>query len=287
MASSSLVQTRLVVSEAGQSLTVVDFDGEHAMVRDPVSGKLRPSFSQDFALEETDDFDPTLITIGVMYGGGAFDHEFRKQEPFVSLSLATTVPKESVFMVVEFWNEDHREVVVRKIGRVHQRFGLPITSNLPRSLFDRHDPLVWKHRFFANGLELPSTLTNWREVQQWFDRLIPSKVRGLPANTPGPVSLIVPMPVYPRSLIHQAIVGELEINCRVDAVGFISEFEFQNVSHPAFQKSAERHIKYFRFLPRMKDGVPVASRVILPFRFHPLRLEEPNRESFTASPIGD
>lgn len=287
MASSSLAQTRLVVSEAGQSLTVVDFDGEHAMVRDPVSGKLRPSFSQDFALEETDDFDSTLITIGVLFGGGALDHELRRQEPFISLSLATTSPKESVLLVTEFWNEDHRELVVRTLGRVDQQFGLPITSFLPRHLFERRDPLIWRYRFFANGLELPSTQTNWREFQRWMDRLIPAEIEQLPANTPAPVPLIMPLPVYPKALLHQSNVGELEINCRVDAVGFISEFEFQNVSHPAFQKSAERHIKYFRFLPRMKDGVPVASRVILPFRFHPLPLEEPNRESSTASPNGD
>lgn len=262
-------QTQLVVNENDQQLVVMDFRDGKAWVHDPGNGQIRVSHSAKFELIETTDFKPDLITtrnFEIELDSAVFA---QIPDPFL-FSYAANENMESVVMAIELRNRKRTEVIVRRIGNISSHFGLPTAFEIPSKFTSGSDPYIWIFHFFCDGLEVPSTRRGWREVQKWLDRKVDSKIADQKRNTVAPIAWISPLPTYPTKLIEDSIKGTVEVLCRIDAAGFISEYEIRNPSHPSFGKAAERHLKYFRFIPRIRDGNPVASRVLIPFTFHPL-----------------
>ena len=88
---------------------------------------------------------------------------------------------------------------------------------------------------------------------------------GLPlpaANAAVPQLLQAPPPQYPRDALRAGISGEVVIRIDVDADGVPASLEILRSSrNRSLDRAAMQAVRYWRFRPAMRDGVPVAATV--------------------------
>ncbi|ACB74290.1 energy transducer TonB [Opitutus terrae] len=94
------------------------------------------------------------------------------------------------------------------------------------------------------------------------------------------------MPLYPRSLLEQGVVGGVIFELRVDEQGRLAQLNTLRASHPEFEAAAREVVQKWEFQPAQKDGQPVASRWNLAVAFETadhmadLKWRVPPRPSF-------
>lgn len=94
------------------------------------------------------------------------------------------------------------------------------------------------------------------------------------------------MPLYPRDLLDQGVVGGVIFELRVDEQGNLAQLNTLRASHPEFEAAAREVVQKWEFQPAQKDGQPVASRWNLAVAFETadkmadLKWRVPPRPSF-------
>ena len=82
-----------------------------------------------------------------------------------------------------------------------------------------------------------------------------------------------PSPVY----VESPLVEDAEVGMRVIALvtlckeGTVESVSIRQADAPGFAESVEEAVKQWRFAPAVRDGKPVKSRVLVPFRVAPAR----------------
>ena len=81
-------------------------------------------------------------------------------------------------------------------------------------------------------------------------------------------------PTYPRFLAQAGISGEVEVSFVVNAEGRVTEVMALNSTHPAFEDTALRTVKEWRFAPANIHGQPVSSACAQRIVFTPSSSEQ-------------
>lgn len=88
----------------------------------------------------------------------------------------------------------------------------------------------------------------------------------VPANaTPKPLKVVSPH--HPPALLEQKVSGDADIECVINERGEVTEAKVKSATRPEFGEAALAAIQQWHFVPGMKDGEPVATRVSVPFNF--------------------
>lgn len=83
----------------------------------------------------------------------------------------------------------------------------------------------------------------------------------------------VPSPVY----VESPLAEDAEVGMRVTALvtlskeGEVKAVEIRHADAPGFAESVKEAVKQWRFAPAVRDGKPVKSRVLVPFKVVPTR----------------
>jgi TonB family protein len=89
----------------------------------------------------------------------------------------------------------------------------------------------------------------------------------LRAARTNPVPLETPSPGYPASLTDTGKSGQAVVQMTITTEGHVTNAVLHSADDPAFGKAALAVVAGWRFAPATLEGVPVESRVALPFQF--------------------
>lgn len=79
--------------------------------------------------------------------------------------------------------------------------------------------------------------------------------------------LKTPMPVHPVNLKRNGVTGSVVVRVFVNDVGAVTSCEIARSTNPEFNRCALDAVGKWRFRPAQKDGVSVASTVLVPITF--------------------
>jgi TonB family protein len=121
---------------------------------------------------------------------------------------------------------------------------------------------------FSNGAELLHSEMPPSAIEAGESKLIAKEIQGSPDR--GPIKLIAPLPLYPAELQKsERIPGSASVAFTISADGKVENPNVVESSQPAFGEAALQTLKWWRFVPAVKNGRPVASAARLPFNFTP------------------
>ncbi len=76
-------------------------------------------------------------------------------------------------------------------------------------------------------------------------------------------------PDYPRYLLQARLSGEVEVSFVVNVEGRVTEVVTDSSTHPAFEDSALRAVKAWRFSPAVQNGIPISTHCVQSLVFTP------------------
>lgn len=234
-------------------------------------------------LRPSSDFKPLLITVPRFIFHQFLAYQKSKSneeaESYVAFSARSNIEIPNVFVVLELRNVNSTRLVIEHIGQIDRHMDLPYSFEIPKSKSREELLEIPSLHFFSEGIEIPSTHMHWLAVKKWFDQSVSRQISQRPPSTKPPTLLISPMIKFPSALYSTKESGSARILMSIDQKGLISESKILEASHPEFGEAATQHLRYWRFVPKLQNGIPTSSKVIIPFNFSPPKPSEISLES--------
>jgi TonB family protein len=120
---------------------------------------------------------------------------------------------------------------------------------------------------FVGGPEVLHSNMALEKVEHALDVMVQKQIEGI-YNAP-PKLFFGPPPEYPDALIGRNVEGRVTIALDISTTGAVLDPIVKEASLPEFGEAALKAVRQWRFLPRIKDGIPVAAKVVLPLSFKP------------------
>jgi len=95
----------------------------------------------------------------------------------------------------------------------------------------------------------------------------PALAANADGNNTRPVPVRTVQPLYPFEMRRSGVSGVVNLSCLIDETGKVQDPKVESASDGAFRAPALEAIKKWTFRPALRDGVPVAQRVKIPFNF--------------------
>jgi TonB family protein len=258
----------LLADDAGTMRVVRAATGLRAMVEK--DGKLVEISATGFALKEAPEYLPVYVSIRDTDAQSSFAQEHGVGQMNNNFTFRATIETsyalEHVFLVLYITPETGSEAIfLTEIGKLQPNRKQPIIEFVPM------DSPLGRGRYslylFSDGAEVFQSQIPFFERERVLDRMIGRRVAGI--QSAPPKFFIGSPPIYPPALKKAAVRGEAVISVRIDRHGSVNEPVVKSSTDPAFGAAALDAIRDWRFLPRMKDGVPVEARADVPFVFAP------------------
>jgi TonB family protein len=265
-ASLASAQHYLAVDDGGKMLVVVAAHGTRPMVLK--GDKLTPVRSSRFALGKGGQYLPCHVAVRhvtvqtsslLVNGASEINREFHfRCELETGFSLA------NVFLVI-LLNPDFGDkgLFLYEVGQLEPRE--PRWFDVAIPMVGRSSPGKYELYLFSGGRELFHTLMPFGLVESVLDRMVRERLKDVQDAPPQP--FIGPAPEYPRALFKKGIQGSATLVFTIGLNGAIFDPAVSEASQPAFGEAAMAVIRQWRFLPKVKDGVPVSTKAMMPFEF--------------------
>jgi TonB family protein len=272
-ASLASAQHCLMVDDNGKMLTVVAVHRKDPMVLE--GGKLMTVPRAHLVLGQGGQFLPCHVAVrhvvvaassATMLGnerGG--EGEINRKLRF-KCELETGFALTKVFLVLVYIPEfGEPSTLLQEVGRLEPREPRWIQAVFPVA----EARTLGKYEFylFSGGSELFHTLMPPGVADSALDHLVRERlkdVRDAPAQP-----FVGPAPEYPEALFKKGIEGKATVVFTIGLNGAISDPAVNEASQPEFGEAAMAVIRQWRFLPMVKDGVPVSTKATMPFVFSP------------------
>jgi TonB family protein len=266
---SAKAQNRLYADYRGQMRPVLRVVGDAPFVNDG-SGKLTEASKRGYALEPAPDYAPLYVTVrDLQIGteatqfetGERVNHEFKFRAEFESRFVL-----DDVFLVIDMRTKaGERIFFVREIGHLEphkpQRIAgsVMLASPIGEGRYATH--------VFVGGMEVFHSAMPFEVIESKLDGMVRKQIADVTDAPPKPY--FGPPAEYPASLVKQGVRGHAVLHFAISPAGRIVDPKVVSATDPAFGESALEAIRLWRFLPRVKDGVPRQIAVDLPFNFNP------------------
>ncbi|PTX91350.1 energy transducer TonB [Opitutus sp. ER46] len=235
------------------------------------AGKLVPAAGRKLTLSPAKEWAPMYVAIRnqivrtshteVMNEGAQINHRLELQADFESAFAL-----DQVFMVIDLYTDAGEHFyVTRQIGDLQPREPKSIGISAPIGI-----PLgAGKYRIhlFTQGSELFHSAMPFGEVEGALDNLVRRQVVDVENALPEPY--LGPAPDIPAGLRKSRVAAQAIIHFTVSPTGRVLNPTIKSATHPEFGETALAAARLWRFLPRVKEGVPVAAAVDMPFVFNP------------------
>ncbi len=272
-ASPLAAQSRLYVfdSSDGQYHRVVRVKDDRPFFLD--KGALVGAGDARVTLRKADEYAPLFIAVNhkeVDVSGGSF----LTQTPSASVNRAIHFKAElvspywldDVFLVLELeFSDGATSILVREVGKLAPRVPLPYEADIGPL---RNSALrQCKVHLFAQGSEVVTSEQPLALREESIGRMIRTRIGS--AQQAGPRPLLCPAPSYPEELRKSGVKGRAVVALRISPDGSVAEPAVESATDPAFGEAALSAVREWRFVPGVKEGRPVETRVAIPFGFDP------------------
>ena len=243
----------------------------HTAYVDDGTGKLVAAREGRYALEHVPEFLPLYVSVrNVQVRTSSVEllnsgDEINRSFSFIA-DFESPYTLENVFVVLDLQTENAGNgLFLQEIGRLEPRdpkyvaIAVPLSSSLGHGQYRLH--------VFVDGAEVFQSLIPFDQIERSLDAMVRRRIAGAPDSLPKP--FVGPAPEYPPKLKRAKVKGSAVIRFSISATGRVLQPVIKSATDPAFGESALEAARQWRFLPRIKNGVPIASSVELPFTFDP------------------
>jgi len=261
-------QNVLFVEHGGKPFIVVDAAGNRPCIQQ--DGKVVEVRGDRFALQHVEEYLPVYVavtnldvnsTFATVNGGSPINTDLHFHATF-----ETPYRLDHVFLLLDMDVESAGKVLfLYQVGRLdpHEPKNVSVLVPLARALGSGH----FQFHLFVGGAEaLHSGLSSY-DCDVVLDQMIAKRVGKLPDG--GPKPFLGPAPAYPAALLKTNVNGQAVITLWIRPQGSVRDPVVKSATDPAFGEAALAAARLWRFLPRIKDGHAVESKVDMPFVFTP------------------
>lgn len=233
-----------------------------------INGKRVLAQGTKLRLAKTNELRPTFVKVRnvrvnsstlVDESGSEMNNEFHFQ---ASLEAPSTL--EDVFIVLDISEASGgRYLFLYEVGRLEARRIRTTTLNgeIPFPLGEGR----YTVHLFSEGLELLHSEQQFGMRESMLDKLVAEKVKTLPD---GPPSLFAgPTPDRPGKRRKDTPPGKVVVKMRIRANGTVREPTVVEASDPALAEAALAAVRFWRFLPQIKEGQAVETITSIPIEF--------------------
>jgi TonB family protein len=275
----ALLARALASPLAAQHVLIADDEGKYAVVCSAVGttpfvdhdGKLVSLSTYRFALQEVPEYMPVFVNVRNVHthtsyittsqGSGEFNNEFhftadfesgyRLKDVFVVLAVDSTRRGKTVFL----WG-----VGELKPGDVnHVSIVVPMDATIGEWRYTLH--------LFCGGAEVLQTQIPSAAREAALDRMVALRIKGVHESAP---KLLMGLPPdYPPEMKKANVKGQAVISVRIGANGAVFDPAVKSATDPAFGTAALAAVKFWRFLPKVRNDYPVEARADVPLIFTP------------------
>jgi len=269
LAGSLGAQNLLYVEHDGKSCLVQGAEGTNPKIE--LNGKLSAVNGRRYALKKIDDYLPFFISVRDLSvrstyatdlnGAGQMNNtlEFRA-------SLETAYSLDNVFLLLDLDVAQAGKVFfLHEVGQLEANTSKPLALTVP--LTSALGNGQFRFHLFVGGPEALHSEIPFLEREASLDHLIAKRIATVQDASPKP--FIGPSPEYPASLKKANIKGQAVVTIRIRPNGSVQDPVVKSATDPAFGQAALLAAQQWRFLPRVKNGYAVESKVDMPFLFTP------------------
>ena len=259
----------LLAEDAGKLYVVCAARGPRPYVEK--DGKVESIDTHRFVLREVPEYLPAFIsvrdisvrttsmTIGL--SGQQINNNF-----FFDATFESMYRLKDVFLVLYLDTErEGKAIFLSEIGNMEPDKAVPISIGVPVN-----GPLGsgnYSIYVFAGHSEVLQSMIPFGVQEAALDRMVAKRVENV--RDAAPRLFIGPFPKYPPSLKKANIRGQALISLRIGANGGVYNPKVASATDPAFGEVALTAVRLWRFLPKVKDGIPVETQANVPFNFAP------------------
>ena len=257
----------LVAEDSGKMFPVCGANGSTPYVRK--EGSIVPIAAHGFALREVFEFAPYYVTIRNVNvrttylttnkGTGHFNNDF-----CFNADLESDYRLEDVYIVIALNSERAgKTLFLWGVGTLEPNRVKGVSIDVPMS--EPMGSAHYKVLLFSHGAELLQSLLPFGEGEAAITRMVRFRIKDV--HNAMPKFFFGPVPVYPAALEKANLKGQAIVSVRIEQNGEVFDPSVKSATDPAFGEAALRAVKQWRFLPRVKDGYPVATKVDVPIVF--------------------
>jgi TonB family protein len=202
---------------------------------------------------------PTHSGSQTTIGGALVDTELN-----ISAMIESPRPVQDVFLAIEVKGAQskYNTLITHEVGSLKP--GVPVTVDFTAPIATAFASCITVFHLFAGGNEVLHTAMPSGQVEREIDQMVQNQTNGVLNAAPAP--LICPAPAYPAG---QTGTGNATVALTITATGTVTNAILQDATTPEFGDAALKAVSQWRFLPRVKDGQPVATKAALPLIFKP------------------
>lgn len=258
----------LLVKDHGRIYPVVDADRMHPRVME--NGKLRTLYVNQFTLVKGGQFLPLFVAVRdpqVRTSSMTINESVDQLNKtfFFSCDLESAYRLSHVFLVITLESEGRRALFLYGLDRLRPRDTRHIDVGVPMQM--ESAPGRYRLYLFCGGRELFQSLMPLFTMDNALNKLVYERIKNLTNSAPRP--FVGPPPEYPKALRKKKVTGEATVSFLIGLNGAVSHPALVKATRPEFGKAVMEVIRQWRFLPKVKDGHPVATQAELPFEFNP------------------
>jgi TonB family protein len=234
-----------------------------------VDGKLRAGDGDRYVLRKADEYLPVFVSIQDIHaetkaidtGGTLINNEFNFRA-----GVKSAFALDDVFIVLELETAAAgRKIFLQEIGNLPPRQTRSINVNFHLTAqLGKGEYLV---HIFSHGAEVLQSKLGAEYCDNVLDVMTAKRITSVWESPPKLFS--GPAPEYPPALFKKKIHGRVVMSVRIGANGRVYDPIVKTTSDPDFTDPALQAVRLWRFLPQVKDGLPVEIRASVPIDFVP------------------
>ena len=258
----------LLVEDDGKALQVCAAKETKPCVEK--DGKLVEIESRRFDLREVPEYLPAFVSVRNVKVKSTYvelDGAQKINNNFLfDATLDSDYRLEDVFLVLYLETEQARKTIfLMEVGELEPGKAVPVSAAVPMGA-----PLGGGHytlHLFSGGPEVLQSEIPFDKREAALDRMVAKRVENV--HDAAPRLFMGPPPVYPPTLKKANRRGQAVIAIRIGANGAVYDPKVASATDPAFGEAALAAVRRWRFLPRVRDGLPVETLANVPFNFAP------------------
>jgi TonB family protein len=254
------------VMDGGKMSLVVAAQGLSPMVLR--GGKPAVVHATKFALGEGGEYLPMFVAVRrpeVRTTSESMQGREINKEFHLYCELETAYSLRHVFVVIVLHLGNDSGLFLCEVGDLEPRSPKPFKVEVPMSM--ESELGNYELYMFSGGRELFHSMMGIGAMEFALNQMVWERIKGVEDAAAKP--FLGPAPEYPAALFRKRVAGKAMVSFTIDERGVVGDPAVVRASQPEFGEASLVAIRQWRFLPLVRHGHPVQSRVEMPFEFAP------------------
>ena len=177
--------------------------------------------------------------------------------------LETSYDLEYVFVVIVLHQDQGDSLFLWEVGDLRAREPKRISARVPTHASNQGGR--YEFYLFSRGRELFQTMMPIGAMEAALNHMVRERIKDVRNAPPQP--FVGPTPEFPKTLFKRRVGGRAILAFTIARNGSVRDATVKEATQPEFGEAALAVIREWRFLPRVKNGVPVEAEATMPFEF--------------------